>query len=125
MNPSLPPYLSEEIQVEKRKFSRIDFREPVHYQFPAPNKYGGCLSQDLSEGGIRINLSEFVALNTEITLEMRMKNLPVPLTMSGRVVWVSKIPHAERYQVGIAFDPAHSLPTSQEELRRYFQGPAV
>ena len=93
---------SEEISsTEKRAFLRIPFREPVQYQLKGMDRWQGCLSYDIAEGGIRINVDDFIPLHKEVRIQVKLKNTVVDLT--GYVSWMQQIPYGERYQVGLKF----------------------
>ena len=108
---------------DKRKFERVNFREAVEYQLREPFNTGGCLAYDLSEGGIKINLNDFIPVSTEIEVRMRMGNNPKPINLMGRVAWVSQVPYSDRYQVGLEFDQAASdaITEFKKEVHRYIQ----
>ena len=102
---------------EKRRSERIRFQEPLDFQWKDNPLSGGCLACDLSERGIRINFNEFVPLNSEIELTMRLKDRPQVITLLGKVVWVRQVPFSDRYQLGLEFaegDRASFSESSQE-----------
>ena len=94
---------------ERRLFKRINFREPVQFRSVNPACSGGCLSCDLSEGGLRVNVNEFVPPGTGLTLQIPLAPSRAGLAAqkfvehAGRVAWVSKLPFMERYQLGLEF----------------------
>ena len=91
----------ETSSTEKRAFLRIPFREPVQYQLKGMDRWQGCLSYDIAEGGIRINVDDFIPLHKEVKLQVKLKNTVVDLT--GYVSWMQQIPYGDRYQVGLKF----------------------
>ncbi|MCH8821848.1 PilZ domain-containing protein [Patescibacteria group bacterium] len=92
---------------DKRQFRRMIHSKPVRYQFKDPSRFGGCVSKDLSGGGVRILLNDFVPLNAELSLKIRLADESIVESI-GRVVWVEKSRFQETYQVGLDF--------SQDEL---------
>jgi len=87
---------------ERRQYTRYIHKEPVQFQFKDPRSYGGCLSYDLGQGGIRIHLTDFVPLNTEIILRIKLDEENV-VDCSGYVTWVEKIRFGDYYQAGLKF----------------------
>lgn len=87
---------------ERRRFHRFRHAEAVHFQWKDPRYFGGCLSCDLSEGGIRFHSDDFIPLNTPLTLQIQLAGDRVADCM-GHVVWVEKERFADRYQVGLEF----------------------
>jgi len=106
--------------IEKRQFKRAVFREAVQYQAREASDYGGCLAHDVSEGGIRINSNDFIPLDTEVSLSIRLHSDHVA-ELAARVVWIQKLPYAERYQVGLEFVHGSSNMESKEDIRNYIQ----
>ncbi|MDO8581168.1 MAG: PilZ domain-containing protein [Candidatus Omnitrophota bacterium] len=88
---------------DRRNNQRINFREPVQYQGKDLCFFGGTLSYDLSEGGIRLSLPDFIPLDTEIFLKIPLDREKV-VDRTGRVVWVQKVLSMDRYQAGIRFE---------------------
>lgn len=60
------------------------------------------MSCDLSEGGVRLAMNDFVPLGAELILQIHLAAEKV-IDDVARVVWVRKIPSAERYEVGLEF----------------------
>lgn len=88
---------------ERRKYKRLNTRIPVHFKVKATNKFGDTLSCDISGGGLRVMLENFIAPNTDFMLEFTITDLFQIITAVGRVVWTKKMPHCERYQLGLEF----------------------
>ena len=101
----------------QRKFVRVPYKEAVQFQTKDQRVFGGCLSQDLSEGGIRVNFNEFVPLDTELMLQVKLNTGELAETM-GKVVWVSKLPHTEKYQLGLQFEKLEASPASQRLIHK-------
>jgi c-di-GMP-binding flagellar brake protein YcgR len=111
---------------EKRKYTRIAYREAVEYHvLPGPAApavqsppVGGSLSWDLSEGGIRFRAPEFIALNTELALRFILDN-ENPVSLTAKVVWVQQVPHAEQYHLGLEFKKTPENMSGQRLLRNF------
>lgn len=99
-------FLEEESQVEKRRCSRISYREAVQYKVLGnTGEGGGSLSYEVSEMGLRLQLEHFVPLNAQIVLNFLLKDIngSKVVTIQGRVAWVQQIRYSDRYQVGLEF----------------------
>ena len=88
-----------------------------NFSFKDPAIFGGCLSCDLSEGGVRVRVGRFIPLNTELSLKIRLANENI-VECVGRVAWVEKIRFGDDYMVGldISVDEASGKP-SKTNLR--------
>ena len=86
---------------EKRSSKRVSFREPVSLQVLNDRQEAGCLGHDISAGGLRCIVNDFIPLGQELDLTLHIKEQMVSL--HGRVVWVIKSPHSESYQIGVRF----------------------
>lgn len=87
---------------DKRKFPRLEYRESLQYRFAESPDQNGTVGYDLSEGGVRFRAEEFLPLDAIIVLNLQLKP-EREATMSARVVWAQKIPHAENYHIGCEF----------------------
>jgi len=95
--------MSQDYAKERRKFYRVNLDKPVRYEFKDPHHFGGCLSCDIGDGGIRVSINDFIPLNTELNLKIHLPYNRV-VDRKGRVVWVEKFRFADRYQAGIEFE---------------------
>ena len=106
----------EEVKTQdKRQFRRMIHSEPVQYQFKDPSQFGGCVSKDLSGGGVRILLNDFVPLNTELSLKIRLADGSI-VECVGRVVWVEKSRFGETYQAGLDFSQDELSSSNQKKI---------
>ncbi len=78
------------------------------------------MSCDLGEGGVRVDMYDFLPLNTEVTLKIRLAVERV-VEYIGRVVWIRKFPFAERYQVGLEFSKEKSFLASKQQLHEFIE----
>ena len=100
--------------MEKRRFPRFSFKEPVGYLRTEGLPENGSLGEDLSPGGVRIRVPEFIPLRTVLNLKIHLNNPVRVMDVKGQVVWVRQVPYSDTYDIGIQFF----------EQRRfdYFQG---
>lgn len=103
---------------EKRNFRRFCHTGPVQFQFKDPNRFGGWLSCNLSEGGIRVYLNDFIPLNTELTLQVRLADETI-MDCTGRVVWVEKNRFGDNYQAGLEFTDSKAVSGTQRKTYEF------
>lgn len=87
---------------ERRKAPRLRKSLPLHYELVNQQKYGDGLTQDISEGGLRLISEEFIPRASQMSLKINLTphNL---IEVSGQVRWAGRISHSYRYEVGLAF----------------------
>ena len=105
---------------ERRNCRRVQFREPVQYQYKDPSQFGGWLACDISESGIKVNINDFVPLDAEFTLQVPLANGKI-IDCLGRVVWVQKLPFSDCYHAGLKFEAVDSIAEVQNDLHQYIQ----
>ncbi len=105
---------------EKRRYRRIQFRQPVQFQSPNSAVEGGSLSCDLSEGGVCVDVFDFVPVGSELTLQIRLAPDRI-VEYVGRVNWVRKLPFAERYQVGLEFSGDRAFLTAKRQIHDFIE----
>jgi len=99
---SVRDYAILNAMMNNRQYPRFPFKESVGYQVgEAP--LSGSLSGNISEGGLRLSVREFIPLNTIVRLQIHVSGPARVLPAQGRVVWVREVPRSERYDVGIEF----------------------
>ena len=106
---------------ERRSFERKNVYASVRYQSRTSRNYGSTLTRDISEGGLRLSFDRFVPLNTDLILQMNLPTVPEVVSAIGTVVWSHRIPHSDRYQLGIRFQEISEKQRSEvsDWLRRF------
>lgn len=89
--------------MDKRKFPRFSFNESIGLQKQQGIALSGSLANDLSVGGVRIRVGEFLALGSIVQLEIYLDNPTRALNVKGQVVWVREVPHSDMFDVGLSF----------------------
>lgn len=100
---------------EKRQFYRLKFTNPVIYHSLNQLDFGGSVACDISEGGIKINLPQFIPVDTELSLQIEFSKDNVS-HCTGRVKWVEELPLVERFRIGIRFDGVESPTDFKKEI---------
>lgn len=109
-----------ETEKERRISERSRLSDSVEFQFKDPRHFGGSLSCDVSQSGIRIHLNEFVALHTELNLRVKLKKDQF-VDCRGEVVWVSQQPYSDRYQAGLKFIDDEALVEAKPKILEYLE----
>lgn len=104
---------------DRRSSQRVGFREPVSFRFSNSEESKGCLAQDISAGGLRINYEHFIRPNTDMSFDVKLKGTPVVLKMPGHVAWTRRLPCSDRYQLGIEFSEDNVY--GRKEIQRYVE----
>lgn len=87
---------------ERRKAFRVRSDLPLRYDSVAESKHGNTITQDISEGGLRMLLDEFIPKFSKVNLRVNLHpdNL---IELNGEVKWVQQIAYSSGYQAGIEF----------------------
>ncbi|MFA5060470.1 MAG: PilZ domain-containing protein [Candidatus Omnitrophota bacterium] len=112
-------FISEEEKTDKRQFRRARFNEAVHFQARDAGRSGGCLSCDISETGMKINIDDFVPVHSEMILQTKLANIDTVVDLKGKVAWLQQIPYSDRYYVGVEFTNVD--PVQREGIRSYLR----
>ena len=105
---------------DKRAFERFANREPVQIQFVDSEYTSGCLSHDISQGGVKFVHNDFIPLKQEVSMEVTLGNQEV-VHCTGHVAWVQKMPHSHRYQVGIQFADDSLIFDARSRINSFFE----
>ena len=91
---------------DRRKFCRVLSDFPIQLQ-PVPQSRPGkifnSLTQDVSEGGMKVSSFNFHPVNSRFMLEMLVSDDVEPIRSVGRVVWVEQLPYQDSFKLGIEF----------------------
>ena len=90
---------------EKRRYFRLDSRIPMRYRKIErySQEFKGSLMRNISKGGVRMTVYEFLALNLKLALEIPLLSGMKPLQGISRVAWTKRTAFNEQYDVGIEF----------------------
>lgn len=108
---------------ERRLARRITFKDAVRYQLKDPAHFGGTVAYDLSESGLRMRLTEFLPLGTEVIVDIKLRNSQV-VECRGRIVWISQIPYSDQYQAGVEFADPEIILTEKHKIREMVEAAA-
>jgi len=91
---------------EKRRYPRLDLRNPMRYRRLEASSSGfkGSLIRNISEGGARMTIYEFLPRNLKLAIEIPLLTEAESVKGTCRVAWARKAAFSEQYDVGIEFD---------------------
>jgi Tfp pilus assembly protein PilZ len=61
------------------------------------------LSKNISKSGIRIQTNIFLPVNTQLKIEITLKNPPQTITVFAKVIWIKRISTNDFCQAGLKF----------------------
>lgn len=107
---------------ERRKAIRIrceiscDYDDAPSRAINRPETSCPAVAHDLSEGGARLMVFDFLPVGRKIRARIEIPHAP-PVEALMEVRWVSEIPHCDRFEIGGQFV---SLSEDQrDEIRRF------
>ena len=95
----------ENREAEKRTCKRFEIPgATISYNF---KKYSEEFSplKDMSRGGVKFLSKYPLDINADMTLRISVPHERIPLTLHGKIRWISFIESKNQYQVGVTFNP--------------------
>lgn len=91
---------------EKRRYPRLNLRNPMSYKRieTGASAFKGSLIRNISEGGARMTIYEFLPRNLKLAVEIPLLTGVESVKGTCRVAWVRKAAFGEQYDVGVEFD---------------------
>lgn len=95
----------ENKEAEKRTCKRFEIPgATISYEFKEYSEEFSPL-RDISRGGVKFMSKNPLEINADITLKISVPGERIPLTLHGKIRWISFIESKDQYQVGIQFNP--------------------
>lgn len=110
---------------ERRKDVRIDKILDIRYTIEErPRATGNSLTKNISRGGILVETSEKLLVESLLGLEINIPNHQKPIVADGKVVWVKESPAMDQsgkrvFNTGIKF--VYMDPMERENLLQYIK----
>jgi len=89
--------------LERRKFIRIPESSQISYEILSELKARDYLTRDISQGGIRFFVHEFIRRNSILKIRLTLAKTTFYFEALVKVVWISEDTLSERYEVGVEF----------------------
>ena len=101
---------------EKRRDFRIKENLPIRYESTPRGKYGNALTEDISEGGVRLTLDEFIPKLSKMLLMINLTPNRL-VELNAEVRWAERVSHSYRYEVGLEFQDVN--PDTRRSISEY------
>ncbi|MGA1842263.1 MAG: PilZ domain-containing protein [bacterium] len=86
-----------------RKFIRIPESAEISYRLIKKIKATGALSKDISKGGLRFFVNEFIPKESVLKIKIIIKKIPYSFEVMAKVKWVKKRFANESFEIGVEF----------------------
>jgi hypothetical protein len=102
-------YKREEGMDERRRTPRIKEENKVTItvisgeENISEKKVNYYLSKDISASGIRIQTNIFLHVNTQLKIEVKLKDSPQIITAFAKVIWIKTFSNVGFYEAGLKF----------------------
>ena len=106
----------------RRRYQRFPYYESVSLQRAQDFPLEGSLSEDISLSGLKLNISEFIPINTILEVKIHIPTRASLVTVPAKVVWVRESPKCtDGWQIGIELIENQSSLLEIENLTRYLK----
>jgi len=75
----------------------------ISYRQVRYTKTGGYLTRDISQGGIRFYVHEFIAKDSLLAIRLTLQNIFFSFEALVKVAWIVEVPRSDRYEIGVEF----------------------
>ena len=98
---------------ERRRFVRIPEDSTLSYKVMSEAKTEDFFTRNISQGGISFFVHKFIPKNSNLKIKLQLKKIPFYFEAMVKLVWIRKVAHSERYEIGVEFI---SMPEKATEL---------
>lgn len=90
---------------ERRQYPRVNTTMSIQYRGmrQASDSVMGAIARDISSGGIRVLVNEFISVFTRLVVEVYIPSTSEAVKVVSKVAWIQKRPHGEQYEIGMQF----------------------
>jgi hypothetical protein len=88
---------------DKRKYIRISESTEISYRLIKNIKTTGALSKDISKGGLRFFVNEFIPKESVLKVKIELKKIPYSFEAMAKVIWIKKRFANESFEIGAQF----------------------
>ena len=96
---------------ERRKYVRIPENSRISYRCIPKEKFSDFLTKDISQGGIRFMIEEFIPKGSFLKIRLKLSKTSVAVEAIVKAVWIKGMPHSDEYEIGVQFVdiPQHAV----------------
>jgi len=102
---------------EKRKFIRILEKAEMTYRTVTDQKTTGTLTANLSKGGLRFFVNQFIPNHSMLRVTITLKEIPFSFETLAEVRWIKSVFTGEQFEIGVQFKDIPQEAVKQ--LQRY------
>lgn len=88
---------------DRRKYVRIPESSQISYEVISTAKVSDFVTKDISQGGIRFLVNEFIPHNTFLKIRVTLERIHFCFEALVKLVWINEDPRSERFEVGVEF----------------------
>ena len=89
--------------LERRKFIRIPDSLQIAYKIISEVKTRDYLTRDISQGGIRFFVHEFIPRGNVLKVRLTLDKISFSFEAFVQVVWIKEDIRNERFEIGVEF----------------------
>lgn len=88
---------------EQRKFIRVPVNLQILYKTLSKTEFGNSFTKDISQGGVRFFVSEFIPKGSILKLRILLRRGMLFIEASAKVRWIKEKVGTGRYEAGVEF----------------------
>lgn len=88
---------------DRRKYLRIPESSQISYEVLSTSKIRDFVTKDISQGGIRFLVNEFIPNNSLLKIRVTLEKIHFCFEALVKMVWINEDPRSERFEVGVEF----------------------
>ncbi len=88
---------------ERRRYVRIPESSQISYEVIPSLKSENYITKDISEGGIRFLVHEFIPKDSVLKIRLTLKKITFSFETVAKIKWIRQLPHSDKYEVGVEF----------------------
>jgi len=89
--------------LEKRRFIRIPDNSIISYQLLTTAKIEDYVTEDISQGGVKFFLHEFVPKGSLLKIKISFEKMHLSIESLVKVAWIREDTLGQRYEAGVEF----------------------
>jgi len=94
---------------ERRRFVRVPETSEITYRIVSEARTEHFITQNISRGGVRFFVHEFIPQGTLLKIKLRLKKTCFSFEALAQVRWIEEDNYSERFEIGVKFvDISHN-----------------
>ena len=89
--------------IERRKYIRIPEQSQIFYKIIPSEKTKGYTTRDISQGGIRFKVHEFIPKDSQLKIRLTLRETSFTFEAIVQAICISEMPYGQAYEVGVKF----------------------